>query len=107
MLVGVGLGMLIACANVANLVLARATGRQREIAIRLSLGAWRTRIVRQFLTESVVLALAGAIPALLLAAWGTRAIQRMLTPDVGSSRARLPNGHEIGIDIPVLLFTLA
>ena len=107
MLVAVGFVLLIACANVANLVLARATGRQREIAIRLSLGAARGRIVRQFLTESVVLAVAGAIPALLLAAWGTRALQTMLRPDVGSYRARLPNWNEIGTDIPVLLFTLA
>jgi predicted permease len=106
-LVAVGLVLLIACANVANLVLARATARQREIAIRLSLGANRGRIVRQFLTESVVLALAGAIPALLLAAWGTRALQSMLQPDVGSSRTRLPNWNGIGIDAPVLLFTLA
>jgi predicted permease len=107
MLVAVGLVLLIACANVANLVLARAAGRQREIAIRLSLGARRTRIVRQFLTESVVLALAGAIPALFLAAWGTRALQSMLQPDVGSSRVRLPNWNEISIDTPVLLFTVA
>jgi predicted permease len=107
MLVAVGLVLLIACANVANLVLARAAGRQREIAIRLSLGARRTRIVSQFLTESVVLALAGAVPALFLAAWGTRALHAVLQPDAGSSRARLPNWNEIGIDIPVLLFTLA
>lgn len=97
MLVAVGLVLLIACANVANLVLARAAGRQREIAIRLSLGAHRARIVRQFLTESVVLALAGAVPALLLAMWGTNALQW----------ARLPHWNRIGIDVPVLLFTLA
>jgi predicted permease len=107
MLVAVGFVLLIACANVANLVLARATGRQREIAIRLSLGAHRARIARQFLTESVVLAIAGAIPAVLLASWGTRALQTMLVPDAGSYRARLPNWSEIGVDISVLLFALA
>jgi putative ABC transport system permease protein len=105
-LAAVGLVLLIACANVANLLLARATGRQREIAIRLSLGANRIRILRQFLTESVVLSLAGVIPALALAVWGTRALQTMLEPDTGAFNTRLFRWDEIGVDSTVLLFTL-
>ena len=102
----VGLVLLIACANVANLVLARATARQRETAIRLSLGAQRSRIARLFLTESIVLSMLGAIPGLLLAVWGTTVLQAMLRPDLGAN-LRLAHWNAIAINAPVLVFALA
>jgi len=101
----VGLVLLIACANVANIVLARATARQRETAIRLSLGAQRVRIARLFLTESVLLSILGAIPGLLLAAWGTKILQSMLQPDPGAN-VRLAHWDSVAINAPVLGFTL-
>lgn len=95
----VGFVLLIACVNIANLLLARSTGRAREFAIRAALGAGRWRVVRQLLTESVILAVAGGILGLLFAAWGTRAAIRVLPQ-------ALPRSGDIGLDSHVLLFTL-
>jgi putative ABC transport system permease protein len=99
----VGFVLLIACANVANLLLARATGRKREIAIRAAVGAGRGRIVRQLLTESVVLSMAGGLLGLALGFVGIRAILSISSgniPRIGSQPA------EVSLDAGVVLFTL-
>jgi predicted permease len=95
----VGFVLLIACVNVANLLLARSTGRQREFSVRAALGAGQIRILRQLLTESVLLSALGGGLGLILARWGTAAAL-VAVPET------VPRAEEIGLDFPVLLFTI-
>ena len=100
----VGLVMLLACANVANLTLSRTVSRQREMAVRAAVGARRWQLIRQLLAESLVLGLAGGALGLLLAVWGTRAIASIVPEGFASSVHDL---NAIGLDWRVFGFTLA
>src|SRR6266852_5324357 len=96
----VGFVLLIACVNVSNLLLARSTGRKREFAIRAALGAGRWRLLRQSLTESMLLALAGGGLGLVVASWSTNAALAVLP-------TTLPRASEVGLDSRVMIFTVA
>jgi putative ABC transport system permease protein len=103
MMAAVAFVLLVACANVANLALARATGRTKEIALRLALGASRGRIIRQLLTESVILAIIGGAMGILLAGWGVDALKATLPDDAS---AMMPGYNQLGVNSRVLLYTL-
>jgi putative ABC transport system permease protein len=100
LLAAVGFVLLVACVNVANLLLARASARSKELAIRASLGASRERVIRQVIVECLPLALLGGLCGVLLATWGIELISTLLP-------ASLPRGNEIAINARVLAFTFA
>src|SRR5438093_9385267 len=93
---------MIACANVANLLLARAVLRGAEVSVRLSVGAGRWRLVRQLLTESVLLAVLGGAVGVLFAFWGKSALRALTDKDTGL----LPNGVDLSLNWRVLAFTV-
>ena len=95
----VALVLLIACGNVANLLLARAVGRQKEIAVRAAVGGSRVRIIRQLVVESLVLSVVGGAAGVIVASWSVAALMTFVTG--------LPRATEIAVDVPVLLFAAA
>jgi predicted permease len=99
LLAAVGVVLAVACANVAHLLLANAAGRHREIAVRAALGASRGRMIRQFLTESLLLSAIGGLAGLTIAVWGVRVLVALIPKDT-------PRASEIGLDYRVVLFTL-
>jgi predicted permease len=113
LLAAVAVVLLIVCANVANLLLARGTARQREIAVRLAVGASRGRIVRHVVTESAVLAFMGGIAGATLGAAGVMLVKQLATIEVPGifrlsfGTSVLPRGHEVGVDLRVLTIALA
>jgi putative ABC transport system permease protein len=99
----VGCVLLLACSNVANLVVGRAVGRQKEMAVRLAIGAGRGRLVRQLLTENLMLFLLAAVLSVLFANWGVRWIAQAIPTEV---RGYLPNSAVLRVDASTLLYTL-
>src|SRR5947208_17092685 len=101
----VGLVLLIACANIANLLLARGAARQKEIALRLSIGAGRWRLIRQLLTESLLLAVFGGVAGLLLALWGTEGLTKLVGQSAGPALDLSPDVRVLGFTAAISLLT--